>query len=278
MPAGLLEKYRSSKIRHPSWRIYKALEEVKKKLPLLKKKKIVDIKDESELSPTIFGLKEDIDVYYPYGDPDDLTNEIIACIIDPDYSDKGKFGIEECMSIFCDIENRQLLEGMLMDNALPSDISLELGYSTETILTYSSAFFDTSVWRSGSDKLAYIKQGLIGIDGSRKALITTKGIDYVATKYYNRPHKVRMERALADMFGKAYEQVIANIESDEPEDQIRAQGWAKKMIETFKELKNASKEDGGIRELSIALKTDSAPQKGIEELNTSNDKQADKEK
>jgi len=264
---SLLAKYRNSLVRHPSWRVYKALKDISQELENIKSKNIFDPEELENLSPTTFGLKDGIEVYLPYADNDDLTNEIIAAIIDPDYTDHGKFGIVECMAIFCDIENRQLLEGMLMEGILPTDVALELNLSQSVVQTYSAAFFDTTVWRSDSDKIAYLKVGTIGKDAEIKAMIAKSGIDYVASLVYHKPQKVRMEKALADMFGREYNYVIQNIGTYTEEGQQDPQKWAKNMIEIFRELKNASRGDGGIRELSIALSTQPPPAIGISDLN-----------
>lgn len=262
----LLAKYRSAKIRHPSWRVYKAIQDIHKNIKQIKKQKLIDPEELDNLSPQTFGLKADIDVYIPYEENDDLTNEIIAAIINPEYSDTKKYGIDECMAIFCDIENKQLLEGMLMEGSMPGDIALELGYQTHTVETYASAFYDTSVWRSLGDKVTYLKTGIIGADSDAKNSIHRDGIDYVGATRYNRPRRVKMENVLMDVFGRAYREIVYGLQSSEPEAQANAQKWATQAIGIFKELKNASKGDGGIRELSIALHTDSAPTKGIEEL------------
>lgn len=266
MAVGLLERYKNAKIRHPSWRIYKAIKDIKANLPEIKKQGLIDPEELETLAPQTFGLKEDIDVYIPYEENDDLTNEIIAAIINPEYIDSGKYGIDECMAIFCDIENRQLLEGMLMEGCMPGDIALDLGYSSNTVQTYSAAFYDTSVWRSPGDKITYIKLGTIGTDSVRKLLINNEGVDYVAASLYHKPRKIKMENAMLDMFGRAYQEVIYGLKSSEEESQIAAQKWATNAVAIFKELKNASKGDGGIRELSIALHSDPAPQKGINDL------------
>lgn len=263
---GILDRYRSSQIRHPSWRIYRALDEIKEMLPELKKKNIFDEDELDNLSPQTFGLREDIDIFYPYTEVDDLTGEIIGALINVDYTDNGKYGIPECMSIFCDIDGRQLLEGMLLEGAMIGDIAIELGYTQELVQTYATVFFDCSVWRSPTDKMAYLKNGVIGNDGSMKNAINKSGVDYVAAHYFNKPSQVKMEKALADTFGLAYTLVKQNINSNEPEDQDKAYKMAKLLIDTFKELRNSSKQDGGIRELSIALHTDTAPKTGLDDL------------
>ena len=76
---SVLGRYTSAKIRHPSWRIYKAIDTIRSDVKNLK---IYD-----EIAPEAFGLKGDIDVYYPFETSDELTDEIVDAIMREDYTD-----------------------------------------------------------------------------------------------------------------------------------------------------------------------------------------------
>lgn len=256
--AVLLERYKSSKIRHPSWRIYKAIEDIHKAAD---SPEVI-----AEISPETFGLKPDIEVYYPYLTNDELTDEIIYALTEEEYLDNKYFCIGDCMNLFCDTKARQLVEGMLLSGMLPVDIANDLGYKTALIETYAQVFYDTSIWRTSADRLAYLARGIIGEDSRIKNTVMDKGIEYVMVREFKLPGKIKMEKALSTLFGKAYNQTMQFIESDDNQDQKTAQEWVKRSLEIFRELKSASRSEGGIRELTIALETRAAPKKSIEDL------------
>lgn len=257
--AVLLDRYRTTaKLRHPSWRIYKAIEDIHKAAE--------SPDDVTDLTPETFGLRSDIEIYYPYLSNDELTDEIIFALTEDDYKDNKYFCIGDCMNLFCDTKARQLVEGMILSGILPVDIASDLGYKPALIETYAQVFFDTSVWRTAADRIAYLARGVVGEDSRIKNLVMDKGIEYVMVNEFKLPGKVKMEKALATLFGKAYKQTMQFIESDDNLDQKTAQEWVKRSLEIFRELKSASRSEGGIRELTIALETHSAPTKSIEDL------------
>lgn len=258
MASNILERYKSARfIRHPSWRVYKALADIRSTAS--------SPEEISDLTLAEFGLSDNIEVYYPYLINDELTEEIIAALTDENYEDTD-FKVGACLSLFCDITSRQLLEGMLLGGDLPEDIADELGYSISLVQTYAQVFFDTSVWRSDADKLAYITRGTIGKDAEIKRLIWENGLEYVRAHVFHMPAKLRMETALKTIFGDAYTVIMDKIRSGDNEDQKIAQAWARQSLDIFKELKNAAKGTGGIRELTIALDTSRAPRISIEDL------------
>lgn len=232
----------------------------------IKRMSKIPAKDRQELSVAEFGLNPEIKVYYPFKENDDLTNEIILAIADKDYVDGEYYCIEDCMELFLDVRNRQLVEGYLMQGTMPADIAADLGYKQALIETYACAFFDTSVWRTDADRFMYIQRGTIGDDSRMKHLINTKGMEYVQVHEYNMPAKVKMDKALANLFGRMYEKTMQLMASPDKDEQLLAQTWAKRSLEAFSELKNAAKSEGGIRELTIALKTSDAPSKGLGDL------------
>ena len=247
-----------SKLRHPSWRVYKAIETInsdKERFPL-----------DEELSPSDFGLKPDITVFYPHEQNDELIDELIDIITREDYQDEKRFYINDCLSLFLNFKARQLIEGNLMEGKLAPDIATEMGLKVSTVEVYQNTFFDVSVWRTIADKLVYLSKGTIGEDARLKNMISTSGMDYVKVNVFNMPAAVTMEKALSNIFGLAYAQVINNIKTEDPESQKNAQIWTQRTLDIFKELKNAAKADGGIRELTIALETSKAPTKGLDDL------------
>lgn len=253
-----LDRYRSAKIRHPSWRIYKAIDDIWKSS--------TDPEVTTKINPKEFGLHPDIQVYYPYTVNDELTDELIAAIVDEDYTDGKYFCIADCMNLFLDVRTRQLLEGMLLQGYVAADIAADLGYKPAFVETYAAAFYDTSVWRTPADKIAYISRGICGEDAVIKRLIQDKGLEYVKVHKYNMPATIKMDKALSTLFGMAYKQAVQYTESGDGEDQHTAQEWIKSSLAIFKELKSAAKSEGGIRELTIALETSQAPKVGIDDL------------
>ena len=247
-----------SKLRHPSWRVYKAIETInsdKERFPL-----------EEELSPSDFGLKADIEVFYPNEANDELVDELIDIIIREDYTDTKKFFIKDCLSLFLNAKARQLIEGNLMEGKLAPDIATEMNLRVAVVEVYQNTFFDLSVWRTIADKLVYLSKGIVGEDARIKNMVASKGMDYVKVNVFDMPSAVTMEKALSNIFGLAYAQIINNIKVEDPESQKNAQIWTQRTLDIFKELKNAAKADGGIRELTIALETSKAPSRGLDDL------------
>lgn len=132
--------------------------------------------------------------------------------------------------------------------------------------TYANVFFDVTVWRTRADRMAYLLRGTIGEDARIKNMAEQKGVDYVLTSVFNMPAKIRMDKALANLFGVAYKQAISRADNDDNDDQKCAQEWVKRTIEIYRELKAANTADGGIKELKIALETRPAPEIGIDDL------------
>lgn len=247
-----------NKLRHPSWRVYKAIETInsdKERFPL-----------DEDISPIDFGLKPDIDVYYPTEHNDEIVDELVDIIMRDDYKDTKQFYIQDCMSLFLNTKARQLIEGSLMEGKLAPDIATEMQLKIAMVEVYQTAFYDTSVWRTLADKLVYLSKGTVGDDAKIKNMVANKGMDFVKVNVFDMPAAVTMEKALSNIFGLAYAQIMNNIKDMDPESQKNAQIWTQRTLDIFKELKNAAKADGGIRELTIALETSKAPSKGLDDL------------
>lgn len=257
MALSILDRYTSAKIRHPSWRIYKAIDTIRSNPD--------NFAIYNDVDPEIFGLKGDIDIYYPFETNDELTDEIVDAILREDYVD-SYFCVAECLSLFLDIKQRQLIEIMLMTGMLPEEVAAELGQKSALVETYANVFFDTSVWRTRADRMAYIIRGTIGEDARIKNLAEQKGVDFVLTSVFHMPAKIRMDKALANLFGVAYKNSLDRADNDDNDDQKCSQEWVKRAIEIYRELKATNTADGGIKELKIALETRPAPKLGIEDL------------
>lgn len=256
---AILDRYKpSAVIRHPSWRIYRALE-------VIKADDAVPDNVKEELSLELFGLKPDAEVYYPYKNLDDVTLELIAAFTHEDYEDKVFF-MDQCLSLFLDVKARQLLECSLIEDLMPADIGRDLGMPTSVVQSYKTIFFDISVWRNDADKLYYIRKGTVGDDSTFKNIALENGLDYLKVRKFNMPAKLHLERSLGTVFGKAYLKTINFLDSDAGEDQKVAQDWTKQLIGLYRELKSASRAEGGIRELTIALQTNPAPTKSLDDL------------
>lgn len=254
---GILDRYTSAKIRHPSWRIFKAIQTIRNNPDNL------GIYD--EVAPEVFGLRSDIEVFYPFETNDELTDEIVDAIMREDYTD-SYFCIAECMGLFLDAKQRQVIEIMLMAGRMPEEIAADLGQKPAMLETYANVFYDTSVWRTRADKMAYLLRGTVGEDARIKNMAEQKGVDFVLASVFHMPTKIRMEKALSNLFGIAYKQAIDRSENDDNDDQKCAQEWVKRTIEIYRELKAANTADGGIKELKIALETRPAPQISIDDL------------
>lgn len=259
--SSVLDRYKSTQVRHPSWRVYRTVSEIQKDTNLSEDCRSITVED--------LGLKSNIDVYYPYTTNDDLIIELGYALTKPDYKDEY-FRITDCLALFVDVKARQQLEARLMSGEMPEDAATDLGYDIPMVQTYAQIFFDVSVWRTSADKLSYVRKGTSGEDSRLKNLALEKGVEYLDVHEFNMPAKVKMEKVLSQLFGLAYERVMVMMKSDDLEEQRCAQDWLKYNISIFRELKNASKADGGIRELTIALKSDTAPTRSIDDLTNEN--------
>lgn len=189
------------KVKHPSWRVYKAL-------------------NDCGLSLRPYELAEGIDVYYPYEVEDELTGQLKLLLTDKLVEDT--FGIEECHRIFSDVYDRQVLEGMLLNGKTPSEISNTLGILSETILTYSALFFDVTVFKNEVEKLVYVRKGTWGCDQKAKLELKERGEEFLKASRGIGSDKLSIEAILTEMLAKSYVKYMTNADSDP----FTAQGWA----------------------------------------------------
>jgi hypothetical protein len=239
-----------NKVRHPSWRVYRALQE----LPELEEK---------------FGLRQGIDVYYPYSDLDDLTASLVHILAqDPDYDD-SVFNIYPAYMLFSDTKLRQPLECMLLDGWSPIKVEEKTNIPAGVVSIYQDVFFDTSVIEHGVSGIrAYVARGTDGVDGGLKRIYLDRGIDYVLADTKAIAHdKHSIDGMMMTMMVQAFKLARQKSESDERDDQISAQNWAQLLKQYAQYFNNATKGKGNlsVEKLLIELQTESPPQ-GVDSL------------
>lgn len=239
-----------NKVRHPSWRVYRALQE----LPELEEK---------------FGLRQGIDVYYPYNDLDDLTISLIHILAgDPDYDD-SVFNIYPAYMIFSDVKLRQPIECMFLAGWSPIKIEEATGISAGVASIYHDVFFDLTVIENGTNGIrSYVARGTDGVDGGLKRTYLDRGIDYVLADTKAISHdKHSVDGMMMTMMVQAFKLARSKSESDERDDQISAQNWAQLLKQYAQYFNNASKGKGNlsVEKLLIELETEAPPQ-GVDSL------------
>lgn len=234
------------KIKHPSWRVYKAVQDCG-----------LDIKD--------FGLKHDISVNMPYTNNDDLTNELCRALTDTTYED-GAYEIQSCLELFMNPNDRQLIEAMLLNNKSLSEVCDVIGCSDVFAMTYSSLFFDTTVFKNNVEKMIYVREGTCGDEAVQKKVAISKGDEYFKVKQGVPSSKLNMETILADTFAKAYLAMNQNAEVDDVSSQEVAQGWGNLMLKIAQHMAKSGDKDVGLDQLVIALQTAAAPKRSMDAL------------
>lgn len=232
-------------IKHPSWRVYKAVQDCS-----------LDLSD--------FHLKN-VQVHMPYTNNDDLTTALCSALNDPAYTDTT-YEIQACLEMFMGEIDRQLIDGMLLNNKSLSEICDVVGCSDIFAITYSSLFFDTSVFKNNVEKMVYVREGTCGEDAVTKKIAITKGDEFLKIKNNVPSEKLNMDTMLADTFAKAYVIMQTYMESDDISSQEIAQGWGTYMLKmaAYKEKKGGS--DSSLNDLTIALQTATAPKRSFDNL------------
>ena len=234
------------KIKHPSWRVYKAVQDCD-----------LDIKE--------FGLKHDIDVYMPYTTNDDLTNELCRALSDTAYID-GAYEIQSCLELFMNPGDRQLIAAMLLNNKSLSEVCDVIGCSDIFAMTYSSLFFDTGVFRNNVEKMIYVREGTCGDEAIQKKVAISKGDEYFKVKQGVPSSKINVDTLLADTLAKAYMAMNTNAEIDDVSSQEIAQGWGTLMLKIAQHMSKSDNKDAGLDQLVIALQTAAAPKRSMDAL------------
>jgi L-rhamnose mutarotase len=234
------------KIKHPSWRVYKAAQDCG-----------LDVKD--------FGLKTDIDVFMPYTTNDDLTNELCKALTDTSYVD-STYEIQSCLELFMSAPDRQLIEAMLLNNKSLAEVCDTISCSDVFAMTYSSLFFDTSIFKNNVEKMIYVREGTCGDDAVHKKVAINKGDEYFKVKQGVSGTKINMDTILADTFAKAYMAMNQNADIDDVSSQEIAQGWGNLMLKIAQHMSKNGDKDVGLDQLVIALQTAAAPKRSIDSL------------
>ena len=245
MPIKRESLLKPGSIRHPSWRIYKVISDL-------------------SLSLSDFNLK-DIEVEILYNNDDELMAELKKVLADEEYKDTT-FPIRECLDIFRESYDRQLMEGMLLAGKSISEVCDTLDCDDALVLTYKSLFFDTSIFRNSVDKLIYVKRGTIGEDALSKSEILSKGTEYLKAKYGIASNKLSVSDILSDTLAKAYLKMIENADMEGSDAQESAIGWSNTIIKVAEYLRKNNQGDLTLNDLVIELRTGTAPTKSIEDL------------
>lgn len=232
-------------IKHPSWRVYKAIADTG-----------LDLKD--------FGLK-DIPVCIPYIVNDDLTDELCRALADTSYKD-GPYEILPCLEMFMVPDDRQLIEAMLLNGKSLSEICDVMGCNETFTMTYSSLFFDTKIFKNNIEKLVYVKEGTCGDEAITKSNAMYKGDEYLKAKSGLPSSKLNMDMVLTDTFAKAYLAMNSNADVDDVGSQEVAQGWANIMLKVAAHLSKTGSSGGCLEDLIIALQTTPTPKRSFDEL------------
>lgn len=238
------------KIPHPSWRVYRALQEIPEKLP------------------TEYCLKDGIDVFFPYQELDDLTEALVRVIkADPEYDD-SVFNITPCLALFSDTDARQILECALL-KGYSVDAAAELtGLTHEFITIYKSVFYDLSVIPHGDQgKHSYVLGQTIGKDASVKKASLYRSLEFILADSGVSPNKISIDDMMMAMMVQAFKLARQKSESDERDDQMAAQSWANILKNYAGYFMNARKGKGGltVEKLLLDLKMEPPPQ-GVDTL------------
>lgn len=231
----------AQKIKHPSWRVFKALKNC-------------------GIQPEKYELHKGLDIYYPYEANDELTDQLILFL--EGKLEKDTFGIEECHTIFADVYDRQVLEGMLLNGKPPAEISSTLGIKPEVILTYSALFFDATVFKNEVEKLIYIRKGTWGCDAKAKLELKERGEEYLKANRGVAPGKLMVESILAEMLAKSYVKYMMNADTDP----YTAQGWANIAARLAGQLMKKNNSNTSLSDFFVDLEVTDAPKTTRDEL------------
>ena len=235
----------AKKVKHPSWRVYRAVQDC-------------------NLVLSDYGLK-DTAVHIPYTTNDDLTNELCKLLNDDSYEDLT-YGIGDCLDMFKDISGRQLIEVLLLANKPIMEIAEELDCSEAFVLTYKSLFYDTSVFSNKIEKLVYVRNGTCGEDAIIKSNLMEKGEEYVMSKLGFRSNKVSVDTIMNDAFSRSYVALLKHIEENDLEYQGVAMGWANTLVKLAAQIQKRGNTGMTISDLQVFLKPAPVPDKGMEDL------------
>lgn len=239
-------------IRHPSWRVYKALQDCAARNP----DGIFDVTD--------YGLK-DVRVYMPYQGNDDLTDELVNHIENPEYKEDN-YGIRQCLDIFLSIEDRRMVESLILNGLSPAELSTTIGCDESVALTYISVFFDTSVFRNHVDKIVYTREGVRGDDLIAKDSAMKNGTSYTKLSVGLGKKDLVIDDLLKDAIAVAYMNFIDRSKDAGVDEQFAAQGWGNVMVKLAQNLNKKGNNSLNIEDLSIILQNSPPPKKSVADL------------
>ena len=229
----------AQKIKHPAWRVFIAIQDC-------------------GISPRDFDLLDGADIYIPYETKDELTLELIEYLKGNLKTDT--FGIAECHNIFSDTYERQVLEAMLLNNRPPAEVALTLKMSASAVLTYSSLYFDTTIFSNDVEKLIYIRKGTYGCDQKAKIELRERGEEFMKASRGIHPDKISVEQLLSEMLAKSYVKYMTNADTDP----YTAQGWASISTKIASQLMKKKSGPTSIEDFFVQL-VDTAPPKTTRE-------------
>ena len=244
-------------IKHPSWRVYKAISTCGLSVEDFKLKDFTKV--------TVGKDSPKLEVYIPSSTNDDLTNELCKALVDIDYKDTA-YPITDCLTTFLSVDGRQLIEVLLLNGKPITEICSVVGCSAEFALTYQSLFYDISVFKSNADRLIYMQEGIAGQDAMLKKMALEKGEEFLKLRSSVPNSKVNIDSVLVDTFMTAFHSMHKNVINDDIASQEVSQGWANTMLKFAVEIRKKGVEEETLNDLIVALKTSEAPQKSIDEL------------
>ena len=247
-------------IKHPSWRVYKAISDCGLSIEDFKLK---DFDKANAANPNKDAPK--LEVYMPSSVNDDLTNELCKALTTIGYQDTT-YPIADCLTTFISVEGRQLVEVLILNGKPLTEICSVVGCSSEFALTYQSLFYDTTVFKSNADRLIYLQEGVSGQDASLKKMALEKGEEALKLQSRVPNSKVNIDNVLVDTFMTAFNCMHKNVMNEDIASQEVSQGWANTMLKFAVEIRKKGVEEQTINDLIVALKTTQAPQKSIDEL------------
>ena len=197
---------------------------------------------------------------------DFLCEELAKALKDPEaYKDKD-YAITDCLNVFRRIKDRQIIEALLLNGKTCADIMALTECSENFILTYSSVFYDISVFLNEFDRTLYLNAGTSGIDAEMKKSVKLQGEEYFKLKSGVSSGKLSVDDILLEGFFIAYSQMMSQAKVDDLNNQEVAQGWANTTIKYAQMLKKGTKGPSDIQDFVIKFKSSGSGFKGLADL------------
>lgn len=250
-------------IKHPSWRVYKAVKACNLELSDFGLKDFDTYNTENK--DVVAGTRAQQALYIPYDKNDDITDELCKALSDPNYKD-STYCITDCLTLFMNVSGRQLLEVMLLNGKSVSEICKTIECSEVFAMTYKSLFFDATVFTCLPDKLLYMREGTCGEDAQAKHNAEKHGEEYFKVKANLDSDKLSVDKILLDTFKTSYEYLHKNVVCDDVNSQEVSQGWANLVLKLATELRKKGLDDNDLSSIILTLTASPAPQRSIDDL------------